>query len=111
MNIHLVEPLNHFVKLQDNVWESGSWQLDEKQGKKMCGKVVRGDLTRVRPRNWLGVKFIFIKSDWNPLFMAGRSLDTGFIKRENTRVRSFSNSNIACHAEMSARVNPAGRRL
>ena len=32
MNIHLVEPLNHFVKLQDNVWESGSWGLDEGRG-------------------------------------------------------------------------------
>ena len=29
MNIHLVEPLNHFVKLKDNVWESGWWRLDE----------------------------------------------------------------------------------
>ncbi len=37
MNIHLVEPLNHFVKLQDNVWESGSWQLDEGQAKKLVG--------------------------------------------------------------------------
>jgi hypothetical protein len=37
MNIHLVEPLNHFVKLQDNVWESGSWGLDEGQAKKLVG--------------------------------------------------------------------------
>lgn len=37
MHIHLVEPLNHFVKLKDNVWESGSWGLDESQAKKLVG--------------------------------------------------------------------------
>jgi hypothetical protein len=37
MNIHLVEPLNHFVKLQDNVWESGWWRLDEEKAKKLVG--------------------------------------------------------------------------
>ena len=37
MNIHLVEPLNHFVKLKDNVWESGSWALDDSQAKKLVG--------------------------------------------------------------------------
>jgi hypothetical protein len=37
MNIHLVEPLNHFVKLKDNVWESGSWRLDEDKAKKLVG--------------------------------------------------------------------------
>jgi hypothetical protein len=37
MNIHLVEPLNNFVKLQDNVWESGAWGLDESQAQKLVG--------------------------------------------------------------------------
>jgi len=37
MNIHLVEPGNNFVKLQDNLWESGSWALDENQAKKLVG--------------------------------------------------------------------------
>ena len=37
LNIHLVEPVNHFVKLQDNVWESGWWKLDEDQAKKLVG--------------------------------------------------------------------------
>jgi hypothetical protein len=37
MNIHLVQPLNNFVKLQDNLWESGSWDLDESQVKKLVG--------------------------------------------------------------------------
>lgn len=37
MNIHLVEPLNHFVKLKENVWESGMWGLDDNQAKKLVG--------------------------------------------------------------------------
>jgi hypothetical protein len=37
MNVHLIEPANHFVKLQENVWESGSWRLDESQAKKLVG--------------------------------------------------------------------------
>jgi hypothetical protein len=37
MNIHLVEAKNHFVKLKDNVWESGSWGLDDSQAKKLVG--------------------------------------------------------------------------
>jgi hypothetical protein len=37
MDIHLVEPLNHFVKVKDNVWESGSWRLDESEAKKLVG--------------------------------------------------------------------------
>lgn len=37
MNIHLVEPLNHFVKLKENVWESGMWGLDDSQAKKLVG--------------------------------------------------------------------------
>jgi hypothetical protein len=37
MNIHLIESANHFVKLQENLWESGSWRLDESQAKKLVG--------------------------------------------------------------------------
>ena len=37
MNIHLVEPLNHLVKLQDDIWESGWWRLDEDKAKKLVG--------------------------------------------------------------------------
>jgi hypothetical protein len=37
MNIHLVEPSNHFVKIEDNVWESGWWNLDEGEAKKLVG--------------------------------------------------------------------------
>jgi len=37
MNIHLIEAVNHFVKLQGDVWESGSWLLDEAQARKLVG--------------------------------------------------------------------------
>lgn len=37
MNIHLIEKLNNFVKLQDNLWESGWWSLDEVKAKKLVG--------------------------------------------------------------------------
>jgi hypothetical protein len=49
MNIHLVEPLNHFVKLQDNVWESGSWKLDEGQAKKLVGGEIYFHKKRLEP--------------------------------------------------------------
>jgi hypothetical protein len=37
MNIHLIESMHHFVKLQDNVWESRSWRLDEDKAKQLVG--------------------------------------------------------------------------
>jgi hypothetical protein len=37
MNIHLIEQLNNFVKLQDNSWESGWWQLEESKAQKLIG--------------------------------------------------------------------------
>ena len=37
MNIHLIEHLNNFAKLSDNVWESGWWTLDENKAQKLVG--------------------------------------------------------------------------
>ena len=37
MNIHMVEPLNKFVKLPDNSWESGWWTIDETKAKELVG--------------------------------------------------------------------------
>ena len=37
MNIHLVETGNNFVKLEDNVWESAAWQLQEDDAQKLVG--------------------------------------------------------------------------
>jgi hypothetical protein len=37
MYIHLIEKMNNFVKLQDNIWESGWWSLDEVKAEKLVG--------------------------------------------------------------------------
>ncbi len=37
MSIHLIEKLNNFVRLQDNTWESGWWNLDEGKARKLVG--------------------------------------------------------------------------
>ncbi len=37
MNIHLVENMNNFKRLQDKTWESGWWLLDESVAKKLVG--------------------------------------------------------------------------
>ena len=79
--------------------------------KTMCGKAVRGDWMIAKRRNWSEAKSIFIRSGRNPLFMEGRYSDTGFIRMASIRERLSSSSNIASHAEMSARINPDGARI
>jgi hypothetical protein len=37
MNIHIIEPLNNFVNLQDKGWESGWWSIDENKAKELVG--------------------------------------------------------------------------
>ncbi len=37
MNIHMVEPLNNFVKLPDNNWESGWWTIAEAKARELVG--------------------------------------------------------------------------
>ena len=37
MNVHIVEPLNNFVKLQDKEWESGWWNMEENKAKELVG--------------------------------------------------------------------------
>lgn len=37
MNIHIIEPLNNFVKLPDGRWESGWWNIDESKAKELVG--------------------------------------------------------------------------
>lgn len=49
MKIHLIEPLNHFVKLQDNIWESGSWKLDEEKAKALVGGEIFFHKKRMEP--------------------------------------------------------------
>jgi hypothetical protein len=49
MNIHLIEHLNNFAKLQDNVWESGWWKLDEIKAQKLVGGEIYFHKTRQDP--------------------------------------------------------------
>jgi hypothetical protein len=37
MDIHIIEPLNNFVKLPDDKWESGWWSIDESKAKELVG--------------------------------------------------------------------------
>ncbi len=37
MNIHMVEPLNNFVKLPDHQWESGCWAIEESKARDLVG--------------------------------------------------------------------------
>jgi hypothetical protein len=49
MNIHLVEPSNNFTKLQDNVWESGCWKIDESKAQQLVGGDIYFHKTRAEP--------------------------------------------------------------
>jgi len=55
MNIHLVEPLNNFVKLQDKKWESGSWSLDEDKAKQLVGGEIYFHKKRLEPSFFGGI--------------------------------------------------------
>jgi len=37
MDIHLVEQVNNYFKMRDNMWESGWWALDEDKAKELIG--------------------------------------------------------------------------
>ena len=37
MNIHILEPMNNFVKLKETEWESGWWNIDEDKAKELVG--------------------------------------------------------------------------
>jgi hypothetical protein len=49
MKIHLVEHTNNFVKLHDNVWESGGWKLDEGRAQKLVGGEIYFHKKRTEP--------------------------------------------------------------
>ena len=37
MNVHILEPLNNFVKLENDGWESGWWSMDENKARELVG--------------------------------------------------------------------------
>ncbi len=49
MNIHIIEPINNFIKLNDNVWESGGWKLAEDRAKKLVGGEIYFHKKRTEP--------------------------------------------------------------
>ena len=49
MNIHIIEPVNRFVKLDDNVWESGAWKLTEDRAQKLVGGEIYFHKKRTEP--------------------------------------------------------------
>ncbi len=55
MNIHLLENMSNFVKLDDNDWESGWWNLDEGVVKKLVGGEIYFHKTRSTPSYYGGI--------------------------------------------------------
>jgi hypothetical protein len=49
MNIHIIEPLNNFVKLAEDRWESGSCSVDESNAKKLVGGEIYFHKKRLEP--------------------------------------------------------------
>ncbi|NPU83005.1 MAG: hypothetical protein HPY65_00845 [Syntrophaceae bacterium] len=49
MDIHIIEQMNNFVKIDENVWESGWWNLDENNAKELVGGDIYFHKTRDEP--------------------------------------------------------------
>jgi hypothetical protein len=49
MNIHIIEPLNNFVKLAEDRWESGLLTVDESNAKKLVGGEIYFHKKRLEP--------------------------------------------------------------
>jgi len=49
MNLHIVDKMNNFVKINDIVWESGWWELDERCAKELVGGEIFFHKTRQEP--------------------------------------------------------------
>ena len=49
MHIHVLEPVNNFVKLHDNVWECGWWNLEENKVRELIGSDIFFHKKRLEP--------------------------------------------------------------
>ena len=49
MNIHIIEELNHFVKLPDDQWESGWWNINESKAQQLVGGEIYFHKKRIEP--------------------------------------------------------------
>jgi len=63
---------------------------------------------KARLSNWLVVKYIFTKNDWNHLFLAASSQAIASIRIRNTREKLFSHSNTMPPAEMFRQISLDG---
>lgn len=54
MNIHLIENFNKFNQLQDNVWESGCWNINESKAEQLVGGDIYFHKTRSEPSYYGG---------------------------------------------------------
>jgi hypothetical protein len=55
MNVHLLDKMSNFKKLDDNDWESGWWKLDEGVVKKLVGGEIYFHKTRQAPSFYGGI--------------------------------------------------------
>lgn len=93
MSIHLIEAMKHFVKLQGDVWESGSWPLDEARARELVGGEIYFHKTRQEPsfyggtilgyrvsQEGEGVAKVVFKLQYNPACRNIRTDRTGWNK-------------------------------
>lgn len=55
MNIHLVEQQGNFFRMQDKLWESGWWSLDEEKVKGLIGGNIYFHKTQQEPSFYGGM--------------------------------------------------------
>ena len=67
MNIHVIEKLNNFVKLPDDKWESGGWNIDERKAQKLVGGVIYFHKKRFEP-SFFGGSIVDCRVDQSPQY-------------------------------------------
>ncbi|MDD5170452.1 MAG: hypothetical protein PHN75_16670 [Syntrophales bacterium] len=55
MSIHVLEPVNNFVKLRDNIWECGWWKLGEDRVQEHIGSQIYFHKKRLEPSFYGGI--------------------------------------------------------
>ena len=55
MEIHLIENVRKFIRLQDDVWESGWWGLNENKARELVGSAIYFHRKRTEPSFYGGI--------------------------------------------------------
>jgi hypothetical protein len=76
----------------------------------ICGKAAGGNWKKVKLKNLLEERFIFIRNGRNLPFMEEPYWGIEWNKMDSIRGGLFSSSNIVNHVEMSGQTNPVGPR-